>query len=44
MRRRDRPDACGNQRASKCPACSAAYKDDTYHLIITGLHSGTGVP
>lgn len=36
--------ACGNRRASRCPACSAVYKDDTYHLIITGLRGGKGVP
>src|SRR4051795_11625774 len=27
--------ACGNRRASRCPSCSATYKDDTYHLIIS---------
>ncbi|MEV0821574.1 replication initiator [Nonomuraea rubra] len=36
--------ACGNRRASRCPACSAVYKDDTYHLIIAGLRGGKGVP
>ncbi|TDC10861.1 replication initiation protein [Nonomuraea longispora] len=36
--------ACGNRRASRCPACSAVYKDDTYHLIVTGLRGGKGVP
>ncbi|MFD1934287.1 replication initiator [Nonomuraea mangrovi] len=36
--------ACGNRRASRCPACSAVYKDDTYHLIISGLRGGKGVP
>ncbi|MDP9864773.1 MULTISPECIES: replication initiator [Streptosporangium] len=36
--------ACGNRRASRCPACSATYKDDTYHLIISGLRGGKGVP
>ncbi|WP_433246235.1 replication initiator [Streptosporangium sp. CA-135522] len=36
--------ACGNRRASRCLACSATYKDDTYHLIISGLRGGKGVP
>ncbi|MFF4989922.1 replication initiator [Streptosporangium saharense] len=36
--------ACGNRRASRCPACSAVYRDDTYHLIISGLQGGKGVP
>jgi hypothetical protein len=36
--------ACGNRRASRCAACSAVYKDDTYHLIISGLRGGKGVP
>ncbi|MEV6860274.1 replication initiator [Streptosporangium subroseum] len=36
--------ACGNRRASRCAACSAIYKDDTYHLIISGLRGGKGVP
>ncbi len=36
--------ACGNRRASRCPACSATYRDDTYHLIISGLRGGKGVP
>ncbi|MEV4525898.1 replication initiator [Streptosporangium sp. NPDC049304] len=36
--------ACGNRRASRCPACSATYKDDTYHLVISGLRGGKGVP
>lgn len=36
--------ACGNRRVSRCPACSAVYKDDTYHLIISGLRGGKGVP
>src|ERR1044072_2560565 len=26
--------ACGNRRASRCPACAEVYRDDTYHLII----------
>ncbi|GII02299.1 replication initiator [Planobispora takensis] len=36
--------ACGNRRASRCPSCSATYKDDTYHLILSGLRGGKGVP
>ncbi|MEU8382099.1 replication initiator [Streptosporangium sp. NPDC048865] len=36
--------ACGNRRASRCAACSAVYKDDTYHLIISGLRGGKGIP
>ncbi|GIH77876.1 replication initiator [Planobispora longispora] len=36
--------ACGNRRASRCPSCSATYRDDTYHLIISGLRGGKGVP
>ncbi|MEV0118527.1 replication initiator protein RepSA [Streptomyces sp. NPDC050844] len=29
--------ACGNRRASRCPACAFTYAGDTYHLIRTGL-------
>ncbi|SEB55066.1 hypothetical protein SAMN05428945_0369 [Streptomyces sp. 2224.1] len=29
--------ACGNRRASRCPACSRTYAGDTYHLIRAGL-------
>ncbi|MEU7695298.1 replication initiator [Microbispora hainanensis] len=36
--------ACGNRRASRCPACSEVYRDDTYHLILSGLRGGKGVP
>ncbi|MER7505963.1 replication initiator [Nonomuraea pusilla] len=36
--------ACGNRRASRCAACSETYRDDTYHLIISGLRGGKGVP
>ncbi|WP_373365988.1 replication initiator, partial [Streptomyces fradiae] len=25
--------ACGNRRASRCPACAWTYAGDTYHLI-----------
>ncbi|MFJ1888546.1 replication initiator protein RepSA [Streptomyces sp. NPDC088170] len=33
--------ACGNRRASRCPACAWTYASDTYHLIRAGL---TGDP
>ncbi|MEW2086915.1 replication initiator protein RepSA [Streptomyces sp. NPDC005283] len=38
----DEPDgrlrlACGNRRASRCPACAWMYAADTYHLIRAGL-------
>jgi hypothetical protein len=36
--------ACGNRRASVCPACSETYRDDTFHLILSGLRGGKGVP
>lgn len=36
--------ACGNRRASVCPACSEAYRADTFHLIRAGLSGGKGVP
>ncbi|MEV5408629.1 replication initiator [Thermopolyspora sp. NPDC052614] len=36
--------ACGNRRASVCPSCAATYRDDTYHLILSGLRGGKGVP
>ncbi|MEV5798797.1 replication initiator [Streptomyces collinus] len=29
--------ACGNRRASRCPACAWTYAGDTYHLIRVGL-------
>ncbi|MFI6522040.1 replication initiator [Spirillospora sp. NPDC050679] len=35
--------ACGNRRASRCAACAEVYRDDTYHLIITGLTGGKGI-
>ncbi|WP_067463844.1 replication initiator [Actinomadura macra] len=35
---------CGNRRASRCAACAEVYRDDTYHLIISGLTGGKGVP
>ncbi|MBB5130564.1 hypothetical protein HNP84_000252 [Thermocatellispora tengchongensis] len=36
--------ACGNRRASVCPACSEIYQADTFHLIRAGLSGGKGVP
>src|SRR5687768_16941855 len=36
--------ACGNRRASVCPSCSQTYRDDTFHLILSGLRGGKGVP
>ncbi|WP_426505386.1 replication initiator [Dactylosporangium sp. McL0621] len=46
---RDLPDgviykACGNRRATVCPACSERYKRDAYQLVRTGLVGGKGVP
>ncbi|MEU0520149.1 replication initiator [Streptosporangium sp. NPDC006007] len=32
--------ACGNRRASRCPACSEVYRADTFHLIRAGLLGG----
>ncbi|WP_405906644.1 replication initiator protein RepSA [Streptomyces sp. NBC_00828] len=29
--------ACGNRRATRCPACAWMYAGDTYHLIRAGL-------
>ncbi|GAA4857198.1 replication initiator protein RepSA [Kitasatospora terrestris] len=38
--------ACGNRRASRCPACARTYSADTFHLIRAGLAGDTskGVP
>jgi hypothetical protein len=35
--------ACGNRRAAVCPACARVYRNDTYHLIRTGLTGGKDV-
>lgn len=35
--------ACNNRRESRCPACSARYAADTFHLIRCGLTGGKGV-
>jgi hypothetical protein len=32
--------ACGNRRATRCPACSETYRADTYQLIRAGLVGG----
>lgn len=34
--------ACGNRRASRCPACAWTYAGDTYHLIRAGLTGDVG--
>jgi hypothetical protein len=36
--------ACGNRRASRCPACADVYRKDAYHLIFAGLAGGKGIP
>lgn len=36
--------ACGNRRASRCPACADVYRRDAYHLIFAGLAGGKGIP
>ncbi|MFB7780049.1 replication initiator protein RepSA [Streptomyces bauhiniae] len=38
--------ACGNRRASRCPACAWTYAGDTYHLIRAGITGDVnkGVP
>ncbi|OJF09634.1 hypothetical protein BG844_36515 [Couchioplanes caeruleus subsp. caeruleus] len=35
---------CRNRRASICPACSALYKLDAYHLFAAGLRGGKDTP
>ncbi|MGH9071681.1 MAG: replication initiator, partial [Acidimicrobiales bacterium] len=36
--------ACGNRRATRCPACAQVYRSDTRHLVAAGLQGGKGVP
>ena len=36
--------ACGNRRASRCPACADVYRRDAYHLIFARLAGGKGIP
>jgi hypothetical protein len=35
---------CGNRRASVCRPCSTIYKYDAYHVVVSGLRGGKGVP
>jgi hypothetical protein len=36
--------ACGNRRASVCPACAETYRRDAWQLISAGLRGGKGLP
>jgi hypothetical protein len=36
--------ACGNRRASVCPACAETYRRDAWQLISAGLRGGKGTP
>jgi hypothetical protein len=36
--------ACGNRRASVCPACAETYRRDAWHLIAAGLRGGKVCP
>jgi hypothetical protein len=36
--------ACGNRRASVCPACAETYRRDAWQLIAAGLRGGKGTP
>jgi hypothetical protein len=36
--------ACGNRRASVCPACAEVYRSDAYQLVLAGLTGGKGTP
>ncbi len=35
--------ACGNRRATRCPACAAIYRGDARHLVKAGLLGGKGI-
>lgn len=35
---------CRSRRAAACPACSALYRSDAYHLIAAGLRGGKDTP
>ncbi|KWX01999.1 Uncharacterized protein LI90_3034 [Carbonactinospora thermoautotrophica] len=35
---------CGNRRETRCPACSAVYRRDAFHLVWAGLAGGKTVP
>ena len=36
--------ACGNRRASTCPACAETYRRDAFQVIRSGLIGGKGIP
>jgi hypothetical protein len=36
--------ACGDRRASVCPACAETYRADTWQLVAAGIRGGKGVP
>ncbi|MEH1011725.1 replication initiator [Micromonospora sp. CPCC 206060] len=36
--------ACGNRRATVCPACATVYQRDAYQLLRAGLVGGKGIP
>ena len=36
--------ACGNRRASVCPACSRVYARDTFEVVRAGVQGGKSVP
>lgn len=36
--------ACGDRRASVCPACAETYRRDAYQLVRAGLAGGKGMP
>ncbi len=36
--------ACGNRRASICPACARTYQRDAYQILRAGLVGGKGIP
>src|SRR5712675_3141164 len=35
--------ACGNRRATACPACSRMYRGDAWQLIAAGIRGGKGI-
>ncbi|WP_051426240.1 replication initiator [Jiangella gansuensis] len=35
---------CGNRRAEVCASCSREYKGDAWHVLMSGLLGGLGVP
>ena len=36
--------ACKDRRALLCPACAQRYQADAFHLVVSGLRGGKGVP